>query len=166
MHAQTTAAGGTGQIPLGYGDPRVPQRLWDKVGIDPATGCWPWLGARWGHKKSYGAAWYENFTWRAHRLFFTLLVRPVADDEHVHHDCRNGLCCNPAHISALHESEHWGHGHSDKTHCPYGHEYTPENTHVQWRKLKSGRMGPNRYCLTCRREQAQRYQAKHRNKES
>jgi hypothetical protein len=117
----------------------------------PDTGCWPWLGARWGHKKGYGAAWYENFTWRAHRLFFTLLVRPVADDEHVHHDCRNGLCCNPAHISALHESEHWGHGHADKTHCPHGHEYTEANTIVRWRRTAKGTLSPNRSCRTCRK---------------
>jgi hypothetical protein len=151
MHAQTTAASGTGQIPLGYGDPRVPQRLWNKIEIDPETGCWLWRGARSGDKKNYGGVGFERSTWRAHRLFFTLLVRPVADDEHVHHDCRNGLCCNPAHISALHESEHWGHGHADKTHCPHGHEYTEANTIVRWRRTAKGTLSPNRSCRTCRK---------------
>lgn len=37
------------------------------------------------------------------------------------------------------------------THCKYGHEYTPENTHIQ---VQNGyRM---RSCLTCRREYSQR----------
>jgi hypothetical protein len=145
---------------VAYGDPRVPQRLWDKVEIQP-NGCWLWTGARWGYQKRYGAAFYERFTWRAQRLFYTLLVRPVTDVEHVHHECRNGLCVNPAHLEALPQEEHWGHGHADKTHCPHGHEYTPENTYLNPRS-PSGAGGVNRTCRTCRREAGRRYDRERR----
>lgn len=45
------------------------------------------------------------------------------------------------------------HHNANKTHCPHGHEYTPEN--IYW---VEGR----RYCLICRRDQARR--AYHRRK--
>lgn len=139
MHAEPTA----------HGDPRVPGRLWAKIDYDPG-GCWSWTGARWGHKKTYGAAWYEGTTWRAHRLIYHLLVRPVGKDEHAHHTCRNRLCCNPAHIEALPREEHWGHGHRDKTHCPHGHEYTPENTRRTTFTRLDGTEGYRRHCIACR----------------
>lgn len=143
------------QFPIGwaeYGDQRVPARLWAKVEPDPETGCWVWTGGRFGSRYEYGAAWWQGQTLTAHRVFYALLVRAPRDDEHVHHEhCRNTLCVNPAHTAAIPKQDHWGHGHADKTHCPRGHEYTPENTKVCWRLLKSGRLGPNRQCKTCKR---------------
>lgn len=69
----------------------------------------------------------------------------------VHHDCGNKLCVNPEHLRALshaaHNADHlnassWYERQRSKTHCPAGHEYTPENTMV-----KRGK----RHCRTCER---------------
>jgi hypothetical protein len=140
---------------IAFGDEKVPQRLWAKVEIQ-ADGCWTWTGSRYGYKRRYGKAWYESKTWKASRLFYALLVRSLEPTEHAHHHCRNEACVNPAHIEPLPQEQHWGHGHADKTHCPQGHEYTEKNTYIYWRRLKSGRMGPNRSCRTCSREYFQR----------
>jgi hypothetical protein len=39
-----------------------------------------------------------------------------------------------------------------KTHCPYGHPYTPENTFVRWRRFAGRWPGPYRVreCRTCK----------------
>ena len=44
----------------------------------------------------------------------------------------------------------------DKTHCPQGHEYTPDN--IYWQK-RSGR-SPSRICAMCRRDRSRRDQAR------
>jgi hypothetical protein len=138
---------------VAYGDPRVPQRLWDKVEIQP-DGCWLWTGARWGYQKRYGAAFYERFTWRAQRLFYTLLVRPVADTEHVHHECRNGLCVNPAH---LRRSRRRSTGVTDTPTRRTARTATSTRRRTRTSTRDLGAGGVNRTCRTCRREAGRRY---------
>ncbi len=47
----------------------------------------------------------------------------------------------------------WGNAHRRKTHCPSGHEYTPENTGIRTHKTK----GKYRFCRTCDVARRQRF---------
>ncbi len=42
-----------------------------------------------------------------------------------------------------------------KTHCKYGHEFTPENTEP--RKDRKGNLGKYRRCITCHKRDAVKY---------
>ncbi|MFE6745902.1 HNH endonuclease signature motif containing protein [Kitasatospora purpeofusca] len=72
--------------------------------------------------------------------------RKVPEGWHVDHLCRIRRCCNPDHLEAKPQTENTLAGRSftavnkAKTHCPRGHEYTPEN--IRWH---SGR----RECRIC-----------------
>lgn len=79
-----------------------------------------------------------------------------------HHECENKWCVNPDHLSFIPQAEHlrehglpgdWGQ--ADKTRCPAGHEYTPENTYVHVRTGRKG--GTERHCKTCRKATKARY---------
>lgn len=116
-----------------FGDERVPRRIWDKLTVTD-TGCWHWLGAMVGpgnKAHQYGGVWFERRMWRLHRLFFEIFVRAPSADEHVHHECRNKLCANPAHLHALRGKDHCGHQHRDKTHCKHGHAFDEANTYIK-----------------------------------
>jgi hypothetical protein len=69
------------------------------------------------------------------------------------HLCRNRCCVNPAHLEPVTRKVNLGRSplvgrgagtaQTAKTHCPQGHEYTPENTRIARGK---------RYCKTCHRD--------------
>lgn len=68
--------------------------------------------------------------------------------------CRHRNCCNPQHLELVTASENTtrqDHAGRRKTHCPAGHEYSPDNTFV-----RAGR----RVCKTC--EQARDRKRKRR----
>jgi hypothetical protein len=128
---------------------RVRLRFWSRVEVGPVDECWPWrLSTK---AEGYGQiGWTEGghdgrrFNALAHRLAFMLAVGPIPDGLTVDHLCRNPPCCNPAHLRLLTNAENaalnsW----ALKTHCPQGHEYTPENTYR--RPSKNGRE-----CRACR----------------
>ena len=66
------------------------------------------------------------------------------------HLCRVIACWNPWHLEEVTHAENVrrgrGNGYREKTHCPKGHEYTPENTY------RPPSRPTNRQCQTCRRE--------------
>lgn len=85
---------------------------------------------------------------------------PIPDGHELHHICGNPACRTLSHLTPVTRGEHMRLGpqatttkarHAAVTHCPHGHEYTPENTGVQTRQGY-----PNRYCRTCRRERDRR----------
>jgi hypothetical protein len=79
----------------------------------------------------------------------TANLRPVPEGWHVDHLCRIRRCCNPDHLEAVEHSENTMRGegftakNAAKTHCPHGHEYTPENT--RWHHN-------SRECIACIRQ--------------
>jgi hypothetical protein len=141
--------------------------FWSKV--DRSGGpeaCWPWTAAV-NKQTGYGVfhpsrtSGYPH-TVNAHRFAAHLAgVVDLGDEsQHVDHECHNGsdcppgpcrhrVCCNPAHHRRRTNAENVNRSHNSnakKTHCPRGHEYTPENTRVQ---IKTNTA--TRKCITCER---------------
>ena len=128
------------------------RRLWGKV---VATGnvceCWIWIGANDG--KGYGKfcpdATRGGYSEKAHRSVYRVLIGDIPDGMELDHLCRNRACVNPHHMEVVDHKTNSLRGESfsavlsRKTHCPRGHEYTPENTYVA-----PGR--PRRACRKCR----------------
>lgn len=124
------------------------------------TPCWLWRGG----PTSHGYAQAKPPGYRptgAHRVSYEAHVGPIPDGREIDHLCRVRHCLNPAHLEAVTRSENVRRGlpyrrqttaerewpkRISKTHCPNGHEYTPQNT--MW---VDG--GSHRRCAECRRAQ-------------
>ena len=131
----TTAPG-----PNAFGPPS--KRVWRYVEKDEVSGCWLWTGSR--DKSGYGRFWTGDQMSLAHRFMFQFLRGPVPSDWPIDHLCRNPTCCNPDHLEPVTTAENNRRAGAAKTHCPHGHEYTPENT---YRRPGTGR----RVCRECAR---------------
>jgi hypothetical protein len=130
------------------------QRFWAKVA--KGDGCWEWTGCR-HHQWRYGHFRKEGKNVQAHRFSWELAHgRPVPDGMMVCHSCDNPPCVNPAHLflgtakDNVRDMLSKGRGRSGarnaaKTHCPKGHEYTPENTRIFINK----RGWKMRFCIEC-----------------
>ena len=127
------------------------------------NGCWWFTGCL--DKSGYGHLGVAGKVKMAHRVAYEELIGPIPKDRELDHtchkkeECRGGptcphrRCCNPRHLEPVDHLENTRRGHCDrglmvgveikksKTHCPQGHEYTPENTHLDKRK--------GRHCLKC-----------------
>jgi len=49
-------------------------------------------------KKGYARITYNNITWAAHRLIYTLVKGPIPEGKLVRHTCDVKACCNPDHL--------------------------------------------------------------------
>lgn len=131
------------------------------------SGCWLWTGSR--HPQGYGQfRTHRDGMVRAHRWAYERFVRPIPaglEIDHLCHThdltcpggdtCPHRACCNPAHLEAIPPSLNKIRGRGipalnrRKTHCKYGHEFTPENTY-------SRSKGNARHCRTCAIEASRR----------
>lgn len=135
-----------------FSDPRLPARFWAKVHI-AETGCWEWRANK---VRGYGRFSHGGRMWLAHRVAHAELIGPIPDGLDVLHSCDNPPCVNPAHLRAGTDQDNMRdqlsrgrHGNIKKTHCPQGHEYTKENTHV--------RRNGKRECRTCMSDRCRRW---------
>jgi len=142
--------------PNGGGRPAAPleDRYWPKVDRRGPEECWPWIAALapngYGHFNGQ-----DGSHLLAHRIAYQLANGPIPEGLTIDHLCRNRACCNPAHLEAVLQRTNTLRGtgfaavNATKTHCPQGHEYSPENTYVS----SSG----ERSCRACGRASCSRY---------
>lgn len=124
-------------------------RFWSKVNI--TDGCWEWTGAK--DRRGYGRLMVKTPDGRrprfAHRIGYLETTGHLPTDE-LDHLCRNTSCVRSAHLEPVSHVENVQRGEAgrhwrEKTHCPSGHAYTPENVY-------SPPSRPNaRYCRECHR---------------
>jgi hypothetical protein len=113
-------------------------------------GCWTWDGAH--TAAGYAESWNGVRPVFAHRVAHEMWIGPIPDGYEVDHLCRNPSCINPEHLEAVPgrvnnlRSNSAGAVNARKTHCPRGHEFTPENT--QFRTTPRGT--PSRVCRECK----------------
>lgn len=128
------------------------KRFWAKV--NKTKGCWEWLAYKGKH--GYGVCSLGGTTYLVHRLAYAEANSMDIEDLkglQVHHTCHNKVCVNLDHLQVMTQQEHNKEPDSSfslnsaKTHCPHGHEYTPENIYRQTRKNKNGVAG--RQCREC-----------------
>ncbi len=127
------------------GDKRLPERFWEKVSVEPNSGCWLWLAST---TFGYGVFGWRGKTPYAYQVAYRELVGPVPDGLELDHLCRTPLCCNPEHLEPVTHAENVRRGSAGKrmtavTHCPKGHEYAGHNLIIH----KRG----GRVCRECHR---------------
>lgn len=108
--------------------------------------CWLWTAAL--NASGYGQFNVNAKGYVAHRIAYRHWIGPIPKELQLDHLCRNRKCVRPSHLEPVTVRENILRGegaaalNARKTHCKYGHAFTPENT---------GSHGGGRYCRTCSR---------------
>jgi len=141
----------------------VEERFWSKVNFDgPVPECAPHLGPCWlwtaSLVKGYGQFFVNHKgkakRYLAHRLAYLLAhgeINPKLDLDHL---CRVRACIHPWHTEQVTRRVNLLRGigisaqRARVTHCPRGHEYTPENTWLSKRNQRT--------CRACKKQPSRR----------
>lgn len=141
-------------VPHTSGGGAVPEsvvtRVWDRVDRQGPDDCWLWRGELTykGYGRFQSVIEGKRVRFNAHRTVYALLIGPIPEGLVLDHLCRNRSCCNPRHLQPVTNKENILRGESFSaynarvTHCPKGHEYTPDN--ITWNHK-------GRRCRTCHR---------------
>ncbi len=148
------------KVRVRFGDNRISRKDWDriqrKVNIKKLGECWEWTAGLNG--EGYVILLRDGRHQRGHRFFYETLVGAIPEKLDLDHLCRVRHCINPRHTEPVTRRTNIlrGDGVAAKrakiTHCPNGHEYTPENT---LRKKNNSRI-----CRECNRIYCSRRRAK------
>lgn len=139
------------------------ERFWKKVDRRGPDECWLWFA--WKSSKGYGRFHVDGKGQQAHRVAYEALVGPIPKGLQLDHLCRNPACVNPAHLEPVTGKENVNRGQSAElsaaqqraiTHCPNGHQYTPENTYTDPRGWRNCRKCRNKRTIIDRRKRRQR----------
>lgn len=106
-----------------------------------------------GKKRAHGYCKISNLGVEeyVHRIVWIRANGPIPEGLEIDHQCCNKACCNIDHLRAVAHQVNSTENLSSpsmwqimaaKTHCPKGHEYTPENTR---------KYGRGRWCRECAR---------------
>lgn len=142
------------------------ERFWSKVVAgegEAHQACWLWIAGK--NKMGYGrfGVGPGGGTALAHRVAYELMVGDIPDGQVIDHLCRTPACVNPWHLEAVPMVVNTMRGNLPQatreryaaiTHCPKGHEYTPENTQVN--TLSTGYH--SRQCRICQKERCRNYE--------
>lgn len=137
------------------------KRFWNHVSKEShEKGCWIWTGVTRPNNRAvrYGCQFIHGEGISAHRVSFFIHNGAINPDLQICHKCDNPICVNPDHLfegtgkDNMRDCSEKGRVRGmEKTHCPKGHPYTPENT----RRDKETING--RKCIICIREKDRRY---------
>lgn len=117
-------------------------------------GCLVWQKSV-KNRCGYAHASYKGKNITGHRLMWQLVNGKIPEDKMVLHHCGNGRCINIHHLylgtpkdNMRDRTRHGANPFANRSHCPRGHEYTPENTRTA------------RYCKTCEALRSRRLREK------
>ena len=131
----------------------LPDRIREKIQIDPMTGCWVWIAAL--DRNGYGRVRWGNGAKFSHRVVFELLTDIPVQGLELDHLCRKVACCNPDHLEAVSHGENVKRGvagialkrkYSQHLWCPKGHPLFGPNLYAATTK----RGYVNKMCRECR----------------
>jgi hypothetical protein len=121
--------------------------VWKEFWYEWTGECWLWKLDRHNGYGWIGEEYAHRYSYRVHK-------GPIPRHHIIHHTCNHPLCVNPEHLVAMLQKDHPGTAadlNRKKTHCPHGHEYTPENTYHYY-LYRNGIYNKIRECKTCKKK--------------
>lgn len=119
------------------------------------TGCWIWMGRI--NQDGYGKTQINGRRRFVHRVSYEIHFGPIPTGLELDHRCRVRCCWNPNHLEPVTHKVNMERGRfpkqSNKTHCPQGHPYSPENTYLYKNR---------RACRLCNPAKKKRYRERKR----
>lgn len=111
--------------------------------------CIEWIGCV--GSRGYARVTIMGVGHVAHRVVYEMVNGPIPEGLVLDHLCRNKRCVNPSHLEPVTIAENVRRGYrlwSLRTHCKWGHEFTPENTFWHSRGTKMCKECKRRYAAT------------------